>query len=181
MKGLRILGSVEQGLKIASAAILFCIMLVVVLDVGLRYLFHAPLLWAYELISLFLLVGLFFFSLSWSYRDGQHVNVDLIYRNLPVRLRNLARALVSLLAGGAFAVVCWSAAGTSLENWERNEVIPGPVPWPTWVPPAMAVIGLAVLLVRLLREVVVVARHPDREHFDPPAAEGEGDRSGPSS
>ncbi|HEX2059972.1 MAG TPA: TRAP transporter small permease subunit, partial [Thermoanaerobaculia bacterium] len=53
----------KAGITVAGI-FMFAIMLVVVTDVVLRYFVNAPLSWSYELISLYLMVGLFFFSLS---------------------------------------------------------------------------------------------------------------------
>lgn len=58
--GERALQAVEKfGVGLAGLLML-AIMFVVVADVALRYLFNAPLSWSYELISVYLMVGLFF-------------------------------------------------------------------------------------------------------------------------
>ena len=57
--------SVVESLWAALASVcLFAIMVIVFLDVGLRYIFNSPLGWSYDVISLYLMVALFFLTVS---------------------------------------------------------------------------------------------------------------------
>ena len=51
----------ERTLMLVAALMLLSIMLISTLDVLMRYVFNQPLGWAYDLISLYLMCGLFFF------------------------------------------------------------------------------------------------------------------------
>lgn len=53
-------------------------MFTVVGDVICRYVFNAPFGWSYDFIGLYLMVGVFFLSLSAALADHHHIAVDLV-------------------------------------------------------------------------------------------------------
>src|SRR3546814_8206686 len=57
------------------------IMLVIVVDVVMRYFFSAPLSWSYDLIGMYLVTLVFFLALADTFRRGGHIKVDL-FENL---------------------------------------------------------------------------------------------------
>ena len=57
-----IIAGIERLYRLVAATCLAAIMLIVAADVLLRYLFNAPLSWAFDLISLYLMAGVFFLS-----------------------------------------------------------------------------------------------------------------------
>src|SRR6188508_1853868 len=76
----------DAVLGIASAAILFCMMLLTFVDVVARYLFNFPLRGGFEVTELMLLV-LIFAGLPLVSHSDEHVTMDFIDRMLPARAR----------------------------------------------------------------------------------------------
>ena len=60
----RTIDALDNGLMALGCLMLFSLMCVVVADVSLRYLFNAPLQWSYQVISSYLMPGLFFMAAS---------------------------------------------------------------------------------------------------------------------
>ena len=60
--------------RIVAAAFMFAIMIIVFSDVIMRYAFNKPFSWAYDLISLYLMAGIFFLVLSEAYASNTHVS-----------------------------------------------------------------------------------------------------------
>lgn len=160
---------------------IFAIMAVVVVDVALRYLFNAPLAWAFDLISLYLMGAGFYFALGDTLSRNHHVNVDILSARFPPRLRSLATLIGFLLAIGFFGFVfrlAWNGA------WSRHasgDVVAGAIPWPTWVPYAIACAGCGLILARLALAAIALAAavatgNPrfGRLVADPPAGPGQG-------
>ena len=153
----RFIGRLESvGTALASLA-LFAIMLIVFFDVGRRYIFNSPLGWSYDLISLYLMVAVFFLSLSATQRDNHHVRVDILLRSAPPRLRH-----VLMLAGYLLTVVVM--AGIFYQNlvkfwtsYQANDAVGLVIAWPTWISVVMVPIGVGLLILRLLFEVVSLA------------------------
>lgn len=138
----------KAGITIAGI-FLFAIMLVVVTDVVMRYFFNAPLSWSYELISLYLMVGLFFFTLSDALAHHTHVAVDILHHYLPDRMRHGAELIGYVLATPVFAAICYLSAVTTWESYQGGDVLAGHIPWPTWLAQICVPLGVGVLALRM--------------------------------
>src|SRR4051794_22119560 len=68
----RALGAVEKAVSSIAAVFMFAIMIIVFSDVVMRYAFNRPFSWAYDLISLYLMAGIFFLILSEAYASHAH-------------------------------------------------------------------------------------------------------------
>lgn len=146
----RVLVRLEQGASFVASVMLFVIMTVVVLDVAMRYFFNSPLMWSYDLISLYLMVGLFFFSLSSTLEHNEHVRVDLLLKHFPVWARHLAEVVTYLCAGAVFALIVYVMGAKTLASFAANEVAPGEIPWPTWLSLLAVPLGAGLMLLRML-------------------------------
>lgn len=56
------LSNIERLLMIGAAICLVAIMIVMVSDVVMRYLFSSPISWAFEVLTRYLMLGSFFFG-----------------------------------------------------------------------------------------------------------------------
>ena len=74
---------VEKAASSVAAAFMFAIMIIVFSDVIMRYAFNKPFSWAYDLISLYLMAGIFFLVLSEAYASNAHVSVDILQQKFP--------------------------------------------------------------------------------------------------
>ncbi|RNF77476.1 TRAP transporter small permease subunit, partial [Staphylococcus aureus] len=76
-KTLRALAALEKIASTIAAVFMFAIMIFVFSDVIMRYAFNKPFSWAYDLISIYLMAGIFFLVLSEAYASNAHVSVDI--------------------------------------------------------------------------------------------------------
>jgi TRAP-type C4-dicarboxylate transport system permease small subunit len=129
---------------------MFAIMVIVFADVAMRYLLNSPLAWSYDLISLYLMVAVFFLALSATQRDGHHVRVDILL----VRCRPRVRHAMELLGNALTAVVMFAIVVQGSfkvrDSWQGDAVVAGAIPWPTWATAVFVPIGAGLLLLRLL-------------------------------
>lgn len=132
-----------------SALMLAATMLIVVADVGFRYLLNAPLVWSFDVITLYLTVGLFFFALSDTLQDNGHVWVDVVVARARPRLQHLFFAVGYALSLVAFAAIAWMAARRGYASFINNEVTAGMLKMPVWVSSAFVTVGVLVLVLRL--------------------------------
>lgn len=153
----RAVATVERIWRLAASAALAAIMLIVAADVLLRYAFNAPLSWAFDLISLYLMAALFFLALSDTLRHHGHVAVDIFQYRLSDRTRHLCQAVALAAAAGAFAVILLLGAGKAWDAWTAGDVLEGAVAWPTWIAAALVPLGVGLLLARLLLSAVAHA------------------------
>ncbi len=145
----RLLSLVETGLATASAASILIMMCITAVDVLMRYAFNAPLKWAFDLITQYLLVAAFFLVFSFALRRGDHVAVDYFVPKFPPRLQRIALGLALLASCALFATISVLASLDTIAAWEHNEVVAGEIPWPIWAAKAIIPLSVAPLTCRL--------------------------------
>lgn len=123
----------------------------------------------------FFLAAASFLALASTLRHGAHIRVTLAIRllkPLPRRAAELAVVLVGLALSGYFTVY---TALLVAESLEYDDVSPGIVPVPLWIPQAVMAFGLLVLTVAFLDELVGQLRgaRPTYETETPDWEEGE--------
>lgn len=142
------LGRVEAVLIGASGVAMAAIMLIVVFDVTLRYVFSAPLTWSYSLIGLYMAGAVFFLALSDTLNTHGHIALDVFVPLLPRRVRHLAQGLgygASTLFVGAMA---WLGATQTHDAFVSNNRVAEAVAWPTWIAYALLTVGMTTLCLR---------------------------------
>lgn len=153
----------EAALLALGAVCLFAMMIIVFIDVVMRYLFNSPLGFSYDLISLYLMVGVFFFSLSDTLRHDEHVRVDILYLRMSQGVRRLCDRIAYGLSAVLFAIVLWTGLLRAMASTAQGEVMATLIPWPIWVAYWIVPIGTApIVLLCLLRFISPPgkAQHP---------------------
>lgn len=177
---LNALSVIEDALGWLSAAAMFAIMLIVFCDVIMRYVFHSPLSWAYDLISLYLVAAVFFLSLSAAYSEGAHVNVDILQQTFPPRAIRLTELVTTAIGALVFALITYFGTLRTIDAYASRDVLSGAIPWPTWPSLALVPLGCGLMTLRLVvqffaqllsittgRDVVPVRiGHGEGEHFE---------------
>ncbi|WP_166461875.1 TRAP transporter small permease [Paracoccus alkanivorans] len=144
----RALSGIERILVLLSGFALGTIMLVVVTDVSMRYLFRQPLSWSYDLIGSYLMVGAFFLALSDTMKQHGHIAIDMFVYKLPRRFMHGSQGLGYLLATLILLVIAQQAGHRLIAAWSGGDLISATVPWPTWPSYLMVVIGAGVIALR---------------------------------
>lgn len=150
----RVLTLLERISMFVAAAFVLSIMAIAVIDVALRYGFNAPLPWSYDLISIYLMAGVFFLGLPQTLGADGHVSVDILHNRLSKRQRHTALISGYVLSLGAFAVMVASAFERLVESFVRGETIIGSAYWPTWISMLFIAVGLGLTLLRILHRAL---------------------------
>ncbi len=128
-----------------------------------RHVFGAPTIWSYDTLSM---AGgaLYLLGASFDYKHNAHTRVDLIYSQLPIRIRALIDVLASLvLFFPLVTVLLWYSAKWTIKAWKTNEIMTNSF----WYPPAgpyrtLMTIALLLLvlqgLAQFVRDLYFVAR-----------------------
>lgn len=148
--------------RLTLALAVFCvaaIMLIVSWGAVSRYAFRAPLPWAFELITYYLLIAATYFAVSATFQQGDHINIDLFRGMMPPRLRAGLDVVWTLLAAAIFAIITYGAWSEMTHAYARNEFLPGYITWPAWVSYIPIVLGFGLLVLRLLAHALVLAIH----------------------
>ena len=145
----RVVDAIDTLLMAIGGAMLFALMLVVVADVALRYLFNAPLQWSYEVISSYLMPGLFFLAASHTLKAHGHVSVDILHNYVTRRSRYVLEALISVLAVPAFLLCTVVSAQRTLADYATAATSTSGLGLPTWTISLLLPIGFGMLTLRL--------------------------------
>ena len=145
-KGLK---AIEQTIALVAIGFMLAIMLVVTADVVMRYLFNSPFAWAYDLIALYLMAGVFYFVLGDAHRENAHVSIDILQTRMRPRTRHLADLVTALVSLALFSLIAYVGAERAWDNFANDEVLAGNIPWPMWLSSILVPIGSALLVLRL--------------------------------
>lgn len=153
----RLVTAAETGGAGISAIASFAVMVIVFVDVGLRYIFNAPLPWSYDLIGMYLVPALFFPILSDTFRRNHHIALDILYLRFPGGWQRASRLLSALIGLVAFGLLAWRASLNTAAAMARGDVVGGSILWPTWVPLAIAALGFWLIVARLVLDAAALA------------------------
>jgi TRAP-type C4-dicarboxylate transport system permease small subunit len=151
---LRLLTALENAMVVVACAALTLIVVLTAVDVGFRYGLEAPLSWAHDVVTQYLLIAMFFLSLPYVTRVNGHMSLDYLARRVT---SPTLRDGLSLLGDGIALLV---VAGMSYGSWLVTEdafagadVLPDVIPLPTWPSHAVMTLGSAVLAARLILRI----------------------------
>lgn len=138
----------ERWITLLAALSMFAIMVIAAADVGMRYVFNAPFVWAHELISLYLVPILVYFAISATFAVNGHISVDLLQYRLPDRARHACYLVAAALTSALFAALAVQAFHRSLDEYLAGNVLAGVIAWPVWPSSAIVVLGAVMLCLR---------------------------------
>ncbi|MDQ2103037.1 TRAP transporter small permease [Azospirillum isscasi] len=139
----------ELALSGLSVLAIIAIMLIVTADTFMRYVLHAPFSWSFELISYYLLIAAIHFAISDTFREGDHIGVDLLPQSIPRKLQTAMEIMWVTAAAVVFGIISWGAFDNLHYAYVDNEFIPGVVAWPVWLSYLPIATGSAVMTLRL--------------------------------
>lgn len=100
------------------------------LQIVQRNLFSEGFIWSDELLRI-LVLWLGLFGAVAASRDDNHINIDILSRWLPGRLKLLARVLVDLFTVGVCALLAWHGGSFVVGEREFASTVLGGLPaWP---------------------------------------------------
>jgi TRAP-type mannitol/chloroaromatic compound transport system permease small subunit len=124
------------------------IVVLMAINVLLRYFFRTGSVWAQEL-EWHLLVPLILFGMSYALRHGEHVRVDILYARFSARSKHLVDLISALLAIAICALIIYLSLGYVEQAYSIGETSsdPGGLPY-RFALKALIPLGFALLLVQ---------------------------------
>jgi TRAP-type C4-dicarboxylate transport system permease small subunit len=151
---LRALGALEKVASTIAAVFMFVIMLIVFSDVVMRYAFNRPFSWAYDLISMYLMAGVFFLVLSEAYASNAHVSVDILQQKFSPDVKRLTEIVTCIVGIIVFSLIAWLGWERAVDAFKSGDVMAGAIPWPMWPSIAMVPFGAGVITLRLVLHLI---------------------------
>lgn len=136
-----------------SAWLVPIMMMLVVIDVFMRYVMHRPLMVADE-FSAYMLVALSFLGFAYTWRQGGHVRVEVVVKFLPPRLYDWVR-LIGLILTFIFMIemdrVAFKMIAYALQMKMRSSTW---MMFPLFWPQLTIFVGFVLLTLMLAADIV---------------------------
>jgi TRAP-type mannitol/chloroaromatic compound transport system permease small subunit len=130
---------------VATAWISLVIVVLMAINVLLRYLFSVGSVWSQEL-EWHLLVPLVLFGMSYALRHGDHVRVDIVYAKFSERTKTAVDLASALLTAAISVIVIWLSLHYVQQAYVIDEGSPDPGGIPhRYIIKALIPVGFAVL------------------------------------
>ena len=147
----------ENFLLNGAAFVMFAIMMLVVADVAMRYLFGNPIKWSYPLIAKYLMIYVFFLAVADTLRRSQHIIIDFLASKLDIRKRSIAEFLGYVPSLVVFALIFWLGVEHTWTQYVNNDVRIDSLAWPIWIGSLAVPIGIGAMLLRVVLRMGALA------------------------
>jgi TRAP-type C4-dicarboxylate transport system permease small subunit len=133
-----------------AAASFVAAMLIVCLDVILRYFLNCPIIWGIEICE-YILLGIAFFSAPGLLREEEHVKVEIVLYYMKPKSQALLNTITSVLGAVVFFVITWYAAKTTWGHFVRSVPIMKSLRIPMAPLLAVITVGTFLLFIQFVR------------------------------
>ena len=157
----RTIARLEQAGSIISGICMPVIMVIIATDALMRYWFNAPLQWAYDVVSLYLMALATYPVVSSTFKHGDHIAINSLRMRMPAKLRARLDALVSILALAVFAIIGMTSWDNVIQTIRTNELMPGYFNLPLWISHLPLAFGCTLISFRLALHAAVLLRDGD--------------------
>lgn len=138
---------------IAGFLVLFC-GFIIVYEVVCRGMFNAPTDWVME-ISTYCVIIAGFLGMGITYAGKKHIHVDILLSKLSAKTRCYIEVLTTLAGifySFIFTIEAWDMV---MMSKDLNTMAPTVLSTPLWIPQLSMPIGMAVLMLQLVRTFLV--------------------------
>ncbi len=105
---------------------------------------------SYADFSGFMLASATFLAMPYTFRSGGHIKVSLVTARLPSRGQLVAELCALAVGAVLIAYACAYIVALVYESWHFNDVSPGIIPIPLWLPQCFMALGMILLLVAII-------------------------------
>ncbi len=151
---------IEHILRFVAAVSLCLIGVLVAVDVVLRYLFHAPLGFAFDLVLRYLFPASVLLVLLDVEKTGGNIRLDLLSRHLNTVQEKWASMIIDVLAGACVLAIAILYTILTIKSFVDGEASFGMINWLIWPTNLIGAAGFGALGVyigaRLLRNVLTL-------------------------
>lgn len=95
-----------------------------------------------------------FFGLAHTFRRGSHVRINLIIDRLSASARHKVEIFNCLLGTVVVSFLAWHVSLLAKQSFEFNDVSPGLLAMPFWIPQAGVAIGVIAFAIALIDELL---------------------------
>ena len=142
------------------------LLLIVIHEVIVRYVFDSPTLFSVEL-SEYLLVLVVFMSIGWVLKEDRHVAVSFVVDLLPRKVRLGMNVLTSVLTMAFLGILVWKGGRTAVTAYTGDYHSSSLLNFPMWIPYVLIPLGALVLSLQYLVKIGELIRSIGSEQSGP--------------
>jgi len=155
---------IAMGLTIIAGAALLLMMAQTVTDIVMKNIFGAPIEGNLEIMSVYHMVAIVFLPLAMVELKHEHINVDLLVRLFPTRLRRITDTLGYLVSSVFFGMLTYQTWLDALKAFRIDEILMTSILITIWPAKFSLPIGFAAVMLACLLHALRAATDPA---FDP--------------
>ncbi len=129
--------------KVLAGILLTIQMLIVCIEVVLRYFFNSPTVWVVE-ISSYIVLWVPFLSAAWVLRHGGHIRMDMLISNVNPNFRSILVGITYITSAVICLIITWFGVKIVIELFQTNYLTQTVLMLPKW--PIMAIIPFSFFL-----------------------------------
>ena len=115
---------------------------------------NKPFSWAYDLISLYLMAGVFFLVLSEAYTDRAHVSVDILQQKFSAPMIRLSEIVTCIVGIVVSSLIAYLGCLRAVDSFQSADVMAGAIPWPMWPSIGLVPLGAGLITIRLALHLI---------------------------
>lgn len=152
---LQVVGSwmyrLESIILLLAGLSLVIMMLLITANAMGRHFLTEPIVGTTEVVTLYLMGMIVWFSMARTEYINRHVQIDLVVRRFPQTVQRVLRVISLVLSAFTVGIIIYAAWGSLLENWGTAMV--GAIPFPLGISRLVIVVGAAALFLRMLLKI----------------------------
>lgn len=154
----KFLTKTDEFISKISAIAIFIMMMWIVIDVVLRSVFHTPVSGTIEITGEYLLVIIVYLSISYTYKEGGHVSVELFENKFSVNTKKIIKLFTNLLTIIVFVLLGIANFQKGLNYFANDIRTTSLLNYP--LAPALMIItfGVLLLVINLILESINILR-----------------------
>jgi len=131
---------------------MIAIMVIIFLEVFLRYVMGSPTIWALD-VTRYILVYLTFLGASNILRTDDHIIIDVVIERLSPEIRRILNIVTSILGAIACLTVFLFSFATTWEHFRSGVLVVDPIEIPKYIPLAIIPIGTLFLFLVFIEKM----------------------------
>jgi TRAP-type C4-dicarboxylate transport system permease small subunit len=156
----KITKGITDGLAVVAGFMLVAIVIIICIDVGMRYFFKNSQVWTVETCE-YLVFGITFCGAPWLLRTNGHVSVDLITGHLSPKIQRYLNIFSALVGFFVTIVLAYFGATTAIEAFESGVLEVRTLDVPKYYFMVVMSVGYLLLSIEFIRKLACQLRQKE--------------------
>lgn len=142
-----------DNLAIISFACIIIMMLIISLDVSMRYFLRKPLGWTTD-VSVYLMLYICFLSAAYILRRDRHIVMEFEIPGLNAKMKSFLELIISCLIIIMSLMITWYSAVLTIEYYQRGVITHDVIEAPKFIMIGIIPIGMFLVVIQACRRAL---------------------------